>query len=167
MDSPLHASTIREHVFGVAERMEKELGEEPWSFMEGCERDWNQLPPPDGPLTGGIDGGYVRGRHKEHFEVIAGQSQLAFRREAGEAEELSNQCLALVQTYDEKPKRRLLEMLRSQGLQRNQEVEFLSDGGEDVRNLQLYLHPEADHLLDWFPITMRLTVMNQMAKGLP
>jgi len=31
-----------------------------------------------------------------------------------------------------------------------------------VRNLQLYLHPtEADHLLDWFPITMRWTVMNQ------
>jgi hypothetical protein len=26
MDSPLHASTIREHVFRVAERMEKELG---------------------------------------------------------------------------------------------------------------------------------------------
>jgi hypothetical protein len=45
-------------------------------------------------------------------------------------------------------------------------VEFLSDGGEDVRNLQLYLHPEADHLLDWFPITMRVTVMNPMAKGL-
>ena len=40
----------------------------------------------------------------------------------------------------------------------NQQVEFLSDGGEDVRNLQLYLHPEAEHLLDWFPITMRWTV---------
>jgi hypothetical protein len=46
-------------------------------------------------------------------------------------------------------------------------VEFLSDGGEDVRNVQLYLNPEAEHLLDWFHITMRLTVMNQMAKGLP
>ena len=57
MDSPLHASTIREQVFRVAERMEEELGEEPWSFIEGCERDGNQLPPPDGPLTVGIDGG--------------------------------------------------------------------------------------------------------------
>ena len=57
-------------------------------------------------------------------------------------------------------------MLRSQGLPRNQQVAFLSDGGEDVRNLQLYLHPEAEHLLDWFPITMRWTVMNPMAKGL-
>ena len=167
MDSPLHASTIREHVFRVAERMERELGEEQCCFIEGCERDWNQLPPPDGPLTVGIDGGYVRGRNKEHFEVIAGKSLLAFRREAGEEEELSNKCFAFVQTYDEKPKRRLLEMLRSQGLQMNQQVEFLSDGGEDVRNVQLYLHPEAEHLLDWFHITMRLTVMNQMAKGVP
>lgn len=32
--------------------------------------------------------------------------------------------------------------------------------------LQLYLNPQAEHLLDWFHITMRLTVMNQMAKGL-
>jgi hypothetical protein len=55
-------------------------------------------------------------------------------------------------------------MLRWQGLPRNQQVEFLSDGGEDVRNLQLYWHPEA--LADWFPITMRWTVMNPMAKGL-
>ena len=31
----------------------------------------------------------------------------------------------------------------------------------------MYLHPEAEHLLDWFHITMRLTVMNQMTKGVP
>lgn len=168
MDSSLHASTIREHVLDAAQRLEDELGEEQWTFIEGCQRDWNKLPPPDGPLTVGIDGGYVRGRNKEgHFEVIAGKSLLGFRREAGEEEELSSKCFAFVQTYDAKPKRRLFEVLRSQGLQMNQQVEFLSDGGEDVRNVQLYLNPEAEHLLDWFHITMRLTVMNQIAKGLP
>jgi hypothetical protein len=36
-----------------------------------------------------------------------------------------------------------------------------------VRNLQLYLSPEAEHLLDWFHISMRLTALNQTAKGLP
>jgi hypothetical protein len=36
-----------------------------------------------------------------------------------------------------------------------------------VRNLQRYLNPEAEHLLDWFFVTMRLTVLNQAAKGLP
>ncbi|HEY4050227.1 MAG TPA: ISKra4 family transposase, partial [Acidobacteriaceae bacterium] len=54
-----------------------------------------------------------------------------------------------------------------QGLQMNQQVDFLSDGGEDVRQVQLYLNPEAEHLLDWFHVTMRLTVLNQTAKGLP
>jgi hypothetical protein len=166
MDSLLQASTIREHVFRVAERMEKELGEEQWCFIEGCERDWKKLPPPNGPLTVGIDGGYVRGRNKEHFEVIAGKSLLAFRRVA-EQEELSSKCFAFVQTYDEKPKRRLFEVLRSQGMSMNQQVEFLSDGGEDVRNVQLYLNPEAEHLLDWFHLTMRLTVLLQTAKGVP
>ncbi len=33
--------------------------------------------------------------------------------------------------------------------------------------MQLYLSPEAEHLLDWFHVTMRLTVLKQIAKGLP
>ena len=49
----------------------------------------------------------------------------------------------------------------------NQQIEFLSDGGDTVRDVQLYLSPEADHLLDWFHLTMRLTTMTQSAKGLP
>jgi hypothetical protein len=167
-DSPLYASTIREHVCSVAERLESELGNEQVFFIEGCQRDWNQLPPPDGPLTVGIDGGYIRGRNKEgNFEVIAGKSLLAFRREAEGKEELSGKCFAWVQTYDEKPKRRLFEVLQSQGMQMNQQIDFLSDGGEDVRNVQLYLNPEAEHLLDWFHVTMRLTVLTQTAKGVP
>lgn len=36
-----------------------------------------------------------------------------------------------------------------------------------ARNRQLYLNPEAEHYLDWFHVTMRLTVMGQYAKGLP
>ena len=35
-----------------------------------------------------------------------------------------------------------------------------------MRELQLYLNPQAEHLLDWFHVTMRITVMVQMAKGL-
>jgi hypothetical protein len=52
-------------------------------------------------------------------------------------------------------------------MQPNQQVDFLSDGGDDVRNVQLYLNPQAEHLLDWFHLTMRLTELNQTAKGLP
>ena len=99
--------------------------------------------------------------------MIAGKSILAFKRDEEEKQELSGRCFAWVQTYDEKPKRRLFELLKSQGMQPNQQVDFLSDGGEDVRNVQLYLNPQAEHLLDWFHLTMRLTVLNQTAKGLP
>lgn len=48
----------------------------------------------------------------------------------------------------------------------NQQVVFLSDGGDTVRDLQAYLSPESEHLLDWFHVTMRLTVMGQMIKGM-
>jgi hypothetical protein len=75
-------------------------------------------------------------------------------------------CFGFVQTYDTKPKRRLFEVLKSQGMQMNQQVTFLTDGGEDVRDLPFYLNPRAEHLIDWFHITMRLTVMSQMIKGL-
>ena len=76
-------------------------------------------------------------------------------------------CFGFVQTYDPKPKRRLFEVLRSQGMQMNQQVTFLTDGGEDVRELPLYLNPQAEHVLDWFHVTMRLTIMGQYAKSLP
>lgn len=77
-----------------------------------------------------------------------------------------SKCFAFVPRYDHKPKRRLSEMLQSQGLQMNQSVVFLSDGGDTVRVLLRYLSPESEHRLDWFHITMRLTVMRQVAKGL-
>ena len=49
----------------------------------------------------------------------------------------------------------------------NQDITFVSDSGDTVHDLQFYLSPLSEHLLDWFHITMRLTVMQQMVKGLP
>ena len=66
-------------------------------------------------------------------------------------------CFGYVQTYDSKPKRRLFEVLAAQGMQANQQVTFLTDGGEDIRELPRYLNPQAEHLLDWFHLTMRIT----------
>ena len=56
--------------------------------------------------------------------------------------------------------------MKSQGMQENQQVVFMSDGGEDVRQVQEYLHPNSEHLIDWFHITMRLTVLQQQTKAL-
>jgi hypothetical protein len=49
----------------------------------------------------------------------------------------------------------------------NQQLTFLADGRDTVCDLQLYLNPHAEHLLDWFHLAMRLTVLQQTAKGLP
>ena len=71
-----------------------------------------------------------------------------------------------MRSVDQKPKRRLFELLQSQGMQANQQVTFFSDGGEIRATLPEYLHPEAEHILDWFHFTMRITVLQQCAQGL-
>jgi hypothetical protein len=157
--------TVRGHLHSVAKRIELELGEErpaeptrPDAPME--------LPLPDGPMTVGIDGGYVRAAHKQgHFEVIAGRSVVAFRRNKDDPAPASK-CFGFVQTYDTKPRQRLWAVMKSQGMQENQQVVFMSDGGDDVRQVREYLHPNSEHVLDWFHITMRLTVLQQQTKSL-
>ncbi len=112
----------------------------------------------------GLDGDYAhssqqRSRRDGWFEVIAGKVIPADGRAT---------CFGYVQTYDTKPKRRLFEVLKAQGMAENQQVTFLTDGGEDIRDLPCYLNPDSDseHLLDWFHITMRITVMTNMTKSL-
>src|SRR4051794_6884894 len=51
-------------------------------------------------------------------------------------------------------------------MQMNKQITFLTDGGEDIRDLPEFMNPEAEHILDWFHITKRLTVMSQIAKGM-
>jgi Plasmid pRiA4b ORF-3-like protein len=105
----LNATTVQRHLLRVAERMEHELGEEQVMFVEGCPAEWERLPPPDVPLTVGLDGGYVharddRSRKAGWFEVIVGKSL---------PDEGASKCFGFVHTYDTKPKRRLFEVLKS------------------------------------------------------
>ncbi len=161
----LNPETARNHLHATAMKLEQALGEEQECLFAGTEDDWAAQPLPDGPMTVGIDGGMVRARHKTgFFEVIAGKSIVAFKRD--EAEDTpSVKRFGFVQIYDNKPRRRLWELMKSQGMQENQAVLFMSDGGDTVRNLQIYLHPQGEHVLDWFHVTMRLTVMKQQTKA--
>ena len=76
-----------------------------------------------------MDGGYVRHGFdkKPHFEVIVGKRMLSFTEDEDEKAP-SHKRLGFVQTLDTKPKRRLDEVVPSQGLQMNQEITFLADG---------------------------------------
>jgi hypothetical protein len=137
------------------------LGDEQPSFIQGCPDQWYKLPEPAAPLTVSLDGGYVHARSKDcrkdgSFEVIVGKST------TGDGATIS---FGLVSGYDTKPRRRLFEVLQAQGLQMNQAVTFLTDGGDTVRDLTEGHSPQASHILDWFHIAMRLTVLNQMASG--
>ena len=156
--SGANANTLREHTLRVAERAEAELGEEQSCFIDGCPADWAALPIPEGRMVVGLDGGYVRDwkDRKTNFEVIVGQSV---------PEDRDARYVGLVHTYDQKPKRRLFDLLKSQGLQANQDVTFLTDGGEEVRALTELVTPGSEHVLDWFHITMRITVLCQYARG--
>jgi hypothetical protein len=153
-----NATTLREHVLGVAERAEAELTEERPCFIDGYPADWAKLPIPEGRIVVSLDGGYVRDweDRKTNFEVIVGRSV---------PEDRDARYVGLVHGYDSKPKRRLFDVLKSQGLQANQDVTFLTDGGEEVRALTELVTPGSEHVLDWFHITMRVTVLEQYARG--
>lgn len=155
----LNAETVRRHLARAANRMEAELAAERYSFIETSAYQREQLPNPEGSITVGIDGGYVRSREKgqSHFEVTVGKSIPTDR---------PNRYLGLVQSHDEKPKRRLHDILKSQGWQENQHVTFMTDGGDTVINIARDMAPASEHILDWFHITMRITVMQQYVKGL-
>src|SRR5499427_1086007 len=156
LDLSLDVKTVRSYTLKVAKRLEAELGEEQTSFIEGDPSQWDHLPLPDGSFTVGIDGGYVRHwlDKKHNFEVIVGKSMRSFTKDEDDKAP-SHKRLGFVQTLDTKPKRRLYEVLQSQGLQMNQEITFLSDGNDTLRKLQLELSPKATHILDWFHLTMK------------
>jgi hypothetical protein len=168
LDLTLDVKTVRYDTRKVARRLEAELDEEVSSFIDGSPSDWALLPPPEGSFKVGIDGGYVRHwcDKKHHFEVIVGKSTLSFKEDE-EDRTPSLKRFGFVQTYDDaKPKRRLHEVLHSHGLQMNQEMTFLSDGDDKLRALQMEMSPQATHILDWFHLTMKLTVLGQFGKGL-
>ena len=113
---------------------------------------------PDARIVIGLDRGYVHNwqNRETNFEVIVGQSV---------PEDRDARYAGLVHRYDRKPKRRLFDVLKSQGPQPNQDVMFLIDGGEAIRALTELATPESEHVFDWFHTAMRVTVLEQYARG--
>ncbi len=110
--SGANATTLRQHVLRVPERAEGELGKEQSSSIDGCPAEWAELPIPEGRIVVGLDGGYVRDwdDRKANFELIVGRSM---------PDDRDPRYIGLVHNYDQKPKRRLFELLKGQGLQAN------------------------------------------------
>ena len=158
----LSSRTIRRQVHQAAERLETELAQGVDPFLEASPPGKNAPSTPATPLVVGLDGCYVhaagqRSRTEGWFEVIVGKSLAT--------EDHAAKCFGFVSRYDPEPKRRLSAWLDGLGVQERQPVTFLSDGGDRVRELPVDLHPKAEHLLDWFHVTLRITGMNRLAKG--
>ena len=145
------------HLQAVVKAKEQQLPAEVLSFQSGCQLECEALPRPARTLVVDLDGGYIRHWHKKGcFEVIAGKSIPA---------EGVSKCFGFLQEIDAKPRRRVFEVLRSQGLQANQQVAFFTNGAPILRVLLRYLSPNSKHILDRFHLTVRLTVLPQCARG--
>ncbi|MBC3795268.1 hypothetical protein [Spirosoma utsteinense] len=156
VDQKLNAATIRNHLGEVARQVDNQLSS---GHGESLFVERSLFNEPQGPIVMGVDGGYVRDwtQKKTCFEVIIGKSVPT---------DQPAKCFGFVQGYDQKAKQRVAEVLNQQGLQGNQQVVFLSDGAANLRQLQSFLTPNAQHILDWFHLTMRFTVLQQYLQGL-
>ena len=132
----LHPAVVRRQTQAVAQRLEDELGEERPSFIDTTSvtvrnyharicRSW----------SGWMAATSTPASRFPHRRLVRGD------RRQGHPADGRPACFGYVQTYDTKPKRRLFEVLKSQGMQANQQVTFLTDGGEDIRDLPLYPTP--------------------------
>jgi hypothetical protein len=152
-----NGATLRNHLHRVARRLEEDVATTP-DHLDGCPREWAALPGPGKPIVLGIDGGYLRrwDKKKRNFEVIVGKGLASG----------NSKRFGFVQSRDPQPRRRLLRVLTTQGMQANQQITFLSDGADNLRTLQWATYPESEHILDWFHISMRLTVLKQFVRGM-
>ena len=115
--------------------------------------------PPAEPVVVGLDGGYVRSRHRQderHFEVIAGkvistegnQSRFAFARNSPTiASDAFRQALAVAGVTADTP------------------ATVLSDGDAGLWRLQRELLPNATVVLDWWHAAVRFEHALQAARG--
>jgi hypothetical protein len=112
-----------------------------------------------GPVVVGLDGGYVRHRHRaegRHFEVIAGkvidaggvQHRFAFARNGHAASAVFRQVLAAVDVNADTP------------------ATVLCDGDAGLWRLQRKVLPGATIVLDWWHAAVRLEHALQPARGL-
>jgi hypothetical protein len=115
--------------------------------VEGDTADGKELPMPEGPIIVGIDGAYLRNWHDKgkKLEVIVDKAVPEVR---------DHRYFGLFQTHDDKPGRRLFEVLHGQNLRINQGLTFLTDGGDSVRSFLDGISPCVENYLDWFHFTM-------------
>jgi transcriptional regulator with XRE-family HTH domain len=158
VDDKLNSQTVRNHTVAVAERCEKDLQNNQVDVNDAVEDVQVKSEKSDAPFNVGIDGAYLRlwRQRGRRFEILVGRSVPPIG---------PTKCFGTVHTIDDDSKRRLRSVLLGQGIQPQHQVRFMADGEDTLRGIQRDLVPDATHSLDWFHVTMRLTVLRQYIKG--
>ena len=151
VDGARHAGTVRNRTLRVGEAIVQpystEIAEQPAA-------------PAAGSVVVGLDGGYVRSRHRceeRHFEVIAGkvidaegvQHRFAFTRNGQAASTAAFQ-----------------QALAAAGVGANTPSTVLADGDAGLWRLQREVLPGAMPVLDWWHAAVRFEHALQTARGL-
>ena len=147
-------STVRRRTLAVGKRLEKELRETKDAPAPGAEKDFATV------VAAGLDSGYVRSCCPESgrsFEVVVG-------RILGRGG--SSRSLGFVRTIEKSAQSR--DRIRWRVAQEGATTDGLTvftDGDEDLRRLQLAVLPNAEHILDWYHLTRKLTVLKNVVCG--
>ena len=147
-------STVRRRALRVGQRLDAELQAPLVTEPVDDSRD------PDPVTVVGLDSGYVHDcrRHSVGgFEVVVG-------RILGENKD--SRSFGFVRSIESNgaASDRLKRRLREQG-QEADNVTVLTDGDPGLRDLLMSALPNATHLLDWFHLTRRLTVLKRVLHG--
>ena len=143
------ASTVRARTLRVGQRLDAELTAVSAPSMH-----------PSSVISIGLDGGYVRhcdAPAAHNFEIIAGRVL---------AEDGSQRSVAFVRTVDEHSRTRVQHAVAALG-GANKDLRVFTDGDGALRDLQLAVLPDAIHVLDWYHLTRRLTVLSSVINGKP
>jgi len=108
----------------------------------------------------GLDGAYVRARHsrpERNFEVIVGKVLdktgrttrfASVRNGSSETAEITRRAL------------------QQQGVDQSTKITVFTDGDAGLRTIQHRVAAQAEHVLDWFHISMKFQHLKQLAKGI-
>ena len=116
-------------------------------------------PTSDDAVVVGLDGGYVRDRHRRPartFEVVAGQIRTGGTKVTR---------FAFVRAGRWAGAEAMTQALRDHGVRSDARVTVLTDGDPGLRAIQRAALPDAHPVLDWFHIAMRWQHLHQLATG--
>ena len=138
------ASTVRARTLRVGQRMDAELTE----VQAPCVH-------PSRVISIGLDGGYVRhcdAQAGHNFEIIAGRVL---------TEDGAQRSVGFVRSVDKCSRTRVQHVVAALG-GADDNLRVFTDGDGRLRDLQLAVLPDATHVLDWYHLTRRLTVLSSV-----